>query len=79
MATRYQGEGLAPFYRDGSKVFESQPVIATKQLDRTSKAVPIRFSVPIDQIPPGRYDCQVTVLPTGQKAAFWQAPITIVP
>ena len=28
----------------------------------------------------GRYDCQVTVLdPTGQKAAFWRAPIVIVP
>ena len=40
MATRYQGEGLAP----------------------------------------GRYDCQVTVVdPTGQKAAFWQAPVAIVP
>ena len=31
-------------------------------------------------LPPGRYDCQVTVLdPTGQKAAFWQAPIVLVP
>ena len=30
--------------------------------------------------PPGRYDCQVTVLdPTGQKVAFWQAPIVLVP
>ena len=71
---------FAAFYRDGRKVFESQPVVATKQLDRTSKAVPIRFSVPIDRIPPGRYDCQVTVVdPAGQKAAFWLAPIAIVP
>jgi len=71
---------FATLYHDGSKVFESQPVVATKQLDRTSKAVPIRFSVPIIGVPPGRYDCQVTVVdPTGQKAAFWQAAIAIVP
>jgi len=48
--------------------------------DRTSKAVPIRFSVPINRVPPGRDDCQITVVdPTGQKAAFWQAAIAIVP
>ena len=29
---------------------------------------------------PGPYHCQVTVLdPTGQKAAFWQAPIVLIP
>jgi hypothetical protein len=71
---------FAAFYRDGSKVFESRPVVATKQLDRTSKAVPIRFSVPIDSVPPGRYECQVTVIdPEGRRAAFWQAAIAIVP
>jgi len=42
--------------------------------------MPIRFSVPIEQIPPGRYECLVTLVdPTGQKAAFWQAPIAVVP
>jgi hypothetical protein len=36
--------------------------------------------LPLDKLPPGQYDCQVTVLdPTGQKAAFWQAPIVIIP
>jgi hypothetical protein len=29
---------------------------------------------------PGECDCQVTVLnPTGRKAAFWQAPILLIP
>jgi len=29
---------------------------------------------------PGRYECQVTVLdPGGSKAAFWRAPIVVVP
>jgi hypothetical protein len=42
--------------------------------------VPLRFSVPLTDFQPGRYDCQVTVLdPQGNKAAFWQAPIVVVP
>ena len=32
------------------------------------------------KLPAGEYNCQVTVLdPTGQKAAFWQAPVMLVP
>jgi len=40
-----------------------------------------RFSLDeLENLTPRRYDCQVTVLePTGQKAAFWQAPIVVVP
>jgi VWFA-related protein len=53
------------FFRDGHKVLETEP---------------LRLSIPLDGLDPGRYDCQVTVLePTGRKAAFWQAPIAVVP
>ena len=32
------------------------------------------------KLPPGEYLCQVTVLdPTGQKGAFWRAPVMLVP
>jgi hypothetical protein len=49
-------------------------------LDPRSKAVPIRLSIPMDGLAPGRYDCQVSVLePNGRKVAFWQAPIAVVP
>jgi hypothetical protein len=42
--------------------------------------MPIQFSIALANLPPGKYDCQVTVLdPAGQKAAFWQAPIVVVP
>ena len=61
------------------KVFETQPMAVTDGLDARSKAVPLRFSVPLQGMPPGRYECQVTVLePSGQKAAFWRAPVVIV-
>jgi hypothetical protein len=49
-------------------------------MDPKSKAVPLRFALSLDKLPPGQYDCQVTVLdPTTQKAAFWQAPVVLVP
>jgi VWFA-related protein len=68
------------FYRGDAKMLETQPVVVTDGLEATSKAVPLRFSIPLEAFAPGRYDCQVTVLePEGQKAAFWRAPIMIVP
>jgi VWFA-related protein len=68
------------FYRYGAKVFETQPLAVTSGLEPKSKAVPLRFTVSLDTLAPGEYDCQVTVLePGGQKAAFWQAPIVVVP
>ena len=67
------------FYRGDVKAFETPPLAVTDGLDAKSKAVPLRFSLPLDLLATGRYDCQVTVLdPTGEKAAFWQAPIVVV-
>jgi VWFA-related protein len=67
------------FYRDQDKVYETEPMAVTDGMDPRSKAVPVRLSVPLAGVPPGRYDCQVTVLePNGQKAAFWRAPVVIV-
>jgi VWFA-related protein len=67
------------FYQGDVKVFETQPLAVVDGIDQRSKAVPLRFSIPLDKLPPGRYDCQVTVLePAGQKVAFWQSAIVIV-
>src|SRR5688572_15432715 len=68
------------FFQGDVKVFETQPLPIVDGLNTRSKAVPIRLSVPLERIPPGRYDCQIAVIePAGQKVAFWQAPIAIVP
>ena len=41
--------------------------------------MPLGFSLALNKLPPGRYNCQVTVVdPKGQKAAFWQAPVMLV-
>lgn len=68
------------FYRGQTKAFETPPLPVTEGLDPKSKAVPLRFSLSLSKLPPGRYDCQVTVVdPTGQKAAFWRAPVMLIP
>ena len=68
------------FYQGQRKAFETKPLAVTEGFDARTKAVPLRFSLSVAQLPPGQYDVQVTVLdPTGQKATFWQAPIVLVP
>ncbi len=67
-------------YRGETKALETAPLAVTVDPDARSKGVPLRFSVPLEQVPAGRYDCQVTVLlPGANKATFWRAPIVVVP
>ena len=67
------------FYRGRAKAFETPPLPVTEGLDAKTKAVPLRFSLTLSKLPPGRYQCQVSVVdPAGQKAAFWQAPVMLV-
>jgi VWFA-related protein len=68
------------FYRGQTKAFETAPLAVTDTPDPQSKAVPLRFSLSLSNLPPGEYNCQVTVVsPGGQKAAFWQAPVMLIP
>jgi VWFA-related protein len=68
------------FYRGQTKVFETKPIEAAGGVSSRLQTMPLRFSIALDKLPPGKYDCQVTVLdPTGQKGTFWQAPIVLVP
>ena len=67
------------FYRGQTKAFETTPLPVTEGMDPKSKAVPLGFSLALNKLQPGRYNCQVTVVDTsGQKAAFWQAPVMLV-
>ena len=68
------------FYRGDVKAFETAPLAVTEGFDPKTRAVPLRFSLPLESLTPGRYDCQVSVLDaTAQKVAFWRAPIVVVP
>ena len=68
------------FYRGPKKAFETRPVQITEGWDNHVKTMPLAFNIPMAGLEPGTYDCQVTVLnPTGEKAAFWQAPVMLLP
>jgi hypothetical protein len=68
------------FYQGQTKVYETQPEEVSPSPNKSMQIAPLNFTVDLSQLPPGKYDCQVTVLdPTGEKGAFWQAPIMLVP
>lgn len=68
------------FYRGKVKAFETEPLQVTDGLNPNSKALPLRFSVPLGKLVPGRYECQVSVFdPTAQKFNFWRAPVMVLP
>jgi hypothetical protein len=68
------------FYQEQTKAFETQPMEITQGLNSRLQTMPFSFSIPLSQLPPGEYECQISVLnPAGQKAAFWQAQVKVVP
>jgi VWFA-related protein len=68
------------FYRGQTKAFETAPLPVTEGMANKLRTVPMRFNLSLDKLPPGRYDCQVSVVdPAAQKVAFWQAPVMLVP
>ena len=57
------------FYRGQTKAFETPPLAVTEAWDNRLKTVPLGFSLPLTKLPPGEYDCQVTVLePAGTES-----------
>jgi VWFA-related protein len=68
------------FYRGQAKAFETTPLQVVEGLDTKSRAVPLKFSMSLSGLSPGEYTFQVTILdPASQKAAFWQAPVMLIP
>src|SRR5580704_5244254 len=62
------------FYRGKVKAFETDPLRVSDGLNPKTKAVPLRFSMPLAKLQPGKYTCQVSVFnPGAQKFAFWRA------
>jgi hypothetical protein len=68
------------FYRGQTKAFETAPLPVSDFVNNRLKTIPLKFDLSLEKLVPGRYNCQVTVLdPAAQKAAFWQAPVLLVP
>jgi VWFA-related protein len=68
------------FFRGKTKAFETDPLEVSEGLNPKTKAVPMKFSVPLAKLQPGRYTCQVSVMdPAAQKFAFWRANMVVLP
>ena len=68
------------FYRGKTKAFETAPLEISEGLNPKSKAVPLRFQVPLSKLHPGKYTCQVSVLsPSVQKFAVWRSAMVLLP
>src|ERR1700733_9917856 len=68
------------FYNEQTKAFETQPMEMTQGMNNRLQTMPFSFSIPLNQVPPGDYNCQISVLdPTGKKASFWQAQVKVIP
>lgn len=66
-------------HRGQEKVLSTEPVKATEGMKNRINTIPLRFDLSLNTLPPGRYDCQVSVLdPTAGKTAFWRAGIVVV-
>jgi len=66
-------------YRGSTKVLQTPIVSVREPMPARRQTVPIRLTVPLVTLRPGRYRCQVTVVDPGQvKATFWQGPILLV-
>ena len=79
-ATMHPLAAVVTLLKGEEVVFESPTYTVVEGMDPKSKAVPFKLTLPLGPVEPGEYVFQITVLdPTVQKAAFWQAPIKIVP
>jgi VWFA-related protein len=68
------------FYREQTKAMETAPIQMTTSLNPRLQTLPFSFSIPLQGLAPGVYDCQISVLdPTTQKASFWRAPVKVIP
>ncbi|HKF49502.1 MAG TPA: VWA domain-containing protein [Terracidiphilus sp.] len=67
------------FYQEGKKLLETPPQSISPNPASRLGTMPMSFDLGVDQLPRGRYDCQITVLdPSTNKAAFWRAPVMLV-
>jgi VWFA-related protein len=70
---------MSLFNRKGVKAFEVGPVDATRLAPTRPGAVPVQIQVPLKDLAPGRYICQIDVIDQlGRKFAFPRAPLVVL-
>jgi hypothetical protein len=62
---------MSLFNQKGEKAFEVGPVNATELVSTRPNAVPVQIQVPLKNLAPGRYLCQLNIIDeVGRKFAF---------
>jgi hypothetical protein len=70
---------MSLFNRKGVKAFEVGPVDATRLAATRPGAVPVQIQIPLKDLAPGRYICQIDVIDQlGRKFAFPRAPLVVL-
>jgi VWFA-related protein len=71
---------LSLFNEKGAKAFEAGPLDETELAGTRPEAVPVKIQVPLKELAPGRYTCQINVVDTvGRKFAFPRTPMVVIP
>lgn len=67
-------------FRGKSKAFESAPVRVTTPKSGRQNTLAFEFQMPLANIPPGRYNCQVSVIDEqARKFGFARSPLVVMP
>jgi len=67
-------------YLAGSKILETPPAAVEPNAATRLGIAPLSFTIALDRLPPGSYDCQVTVIDSSnRKTIYWRAPVLLVP
>jgi hypothetical protein len=73
-------ETRVSFYRGTAEVFETPVEVSKEGFKAQPKVQPVKLSIPLKSLEPGRYICQVSVIDAAaQKVAFWRAPVAVLP
>jgi VWFA-related protein len=69
---------MSLFNNKGVKAFEIGPLDETHLAETRPEAVPVQFQIPLKDLAPGRYICQINVVDeVGRKFAFPRAPLVV--
>ena len=69
---------MSLFNQKGDKTFEVGPLKATELVATRPDAVPVRIQIPLKNVAPGRYVCQLNVIDEiGRKFSFPRASVVI--
>lgn len=73
-------EASLALYSHNKMVFETKPFNAHQLLLKRNGVLPVRIQLPVNEIKPGRYACQVNVIDEfGRKFAFPRTEVAVLP